>query len=1494
MRSFCAWFRSRLCLAVLLVSFSGMVGCQNGPAGGGGGAVGGDPAAGQALYEANNCAGCHGQAGADDPQTAGAADLVALGSLAIQEHLTSGEHSGGSADELGFSSEDYADLEAYFAQVRANMGAEGEGESEGEGEGEGEVVAVGEGEAEEEGEGEEEGADEGENEPPTAEAGESLVVTEGTLAVLDGSLSRDPDGDPLTYSWSQTDGARVDLRNATATKPSFTAPDVEDRTFLRFSLTVNDGEYADQDSVTVEIAEAAALVMSLSADAGPDREVAEGESVTLDGGGSRSVPDGPVTFTWSQTGGPPVELVGAGEAVANFVAPEVDSSTAVEFELKLEQGGQVSRDSVSVQILDLVTPASVICPVQFVVAAEGGEPSEPVEGTRPLTVTCTAVATVGSALPEGTYVWLFDGAEDSGPMSTHSERSHVFTTVGPHTVAFILTLAGGVAPLSCVSSETGANHVEVYVSEPSGGGGSGGGGGGGGGGGSSSPECSADSDCDDGEYCNGAETCNGDGLCQAGDDPCPGEMCRESDDQCVACLAHSDCDDGSFCNGAERCNAGGQCFAGLAPCAGLVCDEDEDVCTGCVADADCDNGQYCDGAETCDGEGVCQDGGAPCPGQLCRESDETCVECLDDTDCYDGLYCTGVETCDANGDCQAGVDPCPGQMCRESDDACVECLADGDCDDGTFCNGTETCDANGDCQGGSEPCTTLACDEDLDACVACEQDSECDDGVYCNGAETCDGTGHCQPGADPCPGQFCRESDDACVECLTDAGCDDGAYCNGVETCDGDGNCQGGTDPCPGQMCRESDNTCVNCLVDGDCSDDLYCSGVETCDANGNCQAGTDPCLGQMCRESDDACVECLADGDCDDGFYCNGVETCDTGGACQPGSNPCGAGEQCIEASDSCVEGVAWTPPVGIPDAEFGIHQEAEDLVPRPDPWDEPTPGYYYVDRYNANATDSSNPYGTPAKPRQTIPSPLNPGDVVELHGTYDYNPGSRILISGSGTLAQPIFIRGQSDANRPLVTRKLFPGGDYQIFENLEMTGDAPFEVLAPRHHIAFRHNLVHGVNTSFGRVRSDLGSDSGDTYVEYVVFYDNEIHELGDWQAAEEHDWNGVIIQRQARYVWVVDNLIYHCQGDSVAVNTSSGSAPNPPQYVYIGRNTMFENQENAVDMKVCYDVVLSQNEMYEFRDTPGADPGYAVVMHDDQAPPGHPYPQRLWLLNNHIHHADGSASASNSDYVYFIGNVVHDIISSVGINENSAFARGHGLQNVGAFHCVMAHNVIYNCDQGISVFSGTEPRITHVFNNIVYDITNSHFEQYGTQGWHMLLDGGTADQCSADHNLFFQTGENIHISWYGFGTFTSLLAYQAGSGQGTGSLAVDPQFVDAAGGDFHVQAMGSPPVDSGVGNGYASTFASAYGGLDIDMDRDGVARPKDGNLNLSSEYDLGAYEYVPGAEAGWPFPTEPGREVRGGCGIFNGITLIGLPLALLGWMSARSRRWTGVGR
>ncbi len=76
------------------------------------------------------------------------------------------------------------------------------------------------------------------NDIPTANAGPDQQARAGSLITLDGSGSSDPDGDSLTYGWSQAGGPLVTLSDPALAGPTFTAPN--HTTMLTFTLTVTD------------------------------------------------------------------------------------------------------------------------------------------------------------------------------------------------------------------------------------------------------------------------------------------------------------------------------------------------------------------------------------------------------------------------------------------------------------------------------------------------------------------------------------------------------------------------------------------------------------------------------------------------------------------------------------------------------------------------------------------------------------------------------------------------------------------------------------------------------------------------------------------------------------------------------------------------------------------------------------------------------------------------------------------------------------------------------------------------------------------------------------------------------------------------------------------------------------------------------------------------------------------------------------------------------
>jgi hypothetical protein len=188
------------------------------------------------------------------------------------------------------------------------------------------------------------------NHAPVAEPGADQFVNEGTAVMLNGSNSYDPDGDPITYQWTQTGGPAVTIMAADTDTANFTAPvlagGVGGPILLTFALRVSDAVLTDTKAiaVTVEQVDHAPI-----ANAGPSQTVNVGSVVVLDGRASADPDNDPiVSYTWTQTKGPTVTLDTTNPGQPRFTAP--GSSGPVTFELVVSDGGLSSTNAAQVTI----------------------------------------------------------------------------------------------------------------------------------------------------------------------------------------------------------------------------------------------------------------------------------------------------------------------------------------------------------------------------------------------------------------------------------------------------------------------------------------------------------------------------------------------------------------------------------------------------------------------------------------------------------------------------------------------------------------------------------------------------------------------------------------------------------------------------------------------------------------------------------------------------------------------------------------------------------------------------------------------------------------------------------------------------------------------------------------------------------------------------------------------------------------------------------------
>lgn len=297
------------------------------------------------------------------------------------------------------------------------------------------------------------------NTPPTANAGSDVSARSDTSVFLNAFGSADTDGTILTYSWSQLSGVAVTLENANTPTPFFTTPIVNSDTPLTFRVTVTDDDAASSsDDVTVTIV---ANIFPV-ADAGSDRSAAASSQVVLDGSAS-SDSDGSIAgFAWSQTGGPPVTLADAEQAIASFTIPAtVTVGAQLTFQLTVtDDHGASATDDMVVTISTNADPVADAGPDQSV----GTETLVSLDGT-------------GSGDSDGTiasYSWVQTGGPEVD-LTGADQAIAAFTTPtlsSDTSLTFELTVADDLGTTASdtvtVSVITGSFTVSGTISVPHG------------------------------------------------------------------------------------------------------------------------------------------------------------------------------------------------------------------------------------------------------------------------------------------------------------------------------------------------------------------------------------------------------------------------------------------------------------------------------------------------------------------------------------------------------------------------------------------------------------------------------------------------------------------------------------------------------------------------------------------------------------------------------------------------------------------------------------------------------------------------------------------------------------------------------------------------------------------------------------------------------------------------------------------------------------------
>ncbi|WP_421773440.1 PKD domain-containing protein [Gracilimonas sp.] len=173
------------------------------------------------------------------------------------------------------------------------------------------------------------------NTAPVADAGSDIskdATGSATPVTLDGLGSSDPDGDALTYSWS--DGSSV-----VSTDASFTA-NLADGDYT-FTLTVSDGELTDSDEVSVSVVNTIPVLAAIE----DVTKEATGPTTPVTLTGSATDADGDqLTYTWSN-----------GETGQSLTVDQGVGSVTYTLTVTDEQGA-TDTENVTVTIKDTMAP----------------------------------------------------------------------------------------------------------------------------------------------------------------------------------------------------------------------------------------------------------------------------------------------------------------------------------------------------------------------------------------------------------------------------------------------------------------------------------------------------------------------------------------------------------------------------------------------------------------------------------------------------------------------------------------------------------------------------------------------------------------------------------------------------------------------------------------------------------------------------------------------------------------------------------------------------------------------------------------------------------------------------------------------------------------------------------------------------------------------------------------------------------------------------------
>jgi hypothetical protein len=475
-----------------------------------------------------------------------------------------------------------------------------------------------------------------------------------------------------------------------------------------------------------------------------------------------------------------------------------------------------------------------------------------------------------------------------------------------------------------------------------------------------------------------------------------------------------------------------------------------------------------------------------------------------------------------------------------------------------------------------------------------------------------------------------------------------------------------------------------------------------------------------------------------------------------------------------------------------------------------------YYV----SPTGNDSNP-GTQAAPWRTV-----------QHAADAARAGSTVMVRG-GTYEELVSINVSGNASDGFITFKSYPGEaavfdasrftpsgrqgiltihnqSYVRIEGFEIRNFVTAEhrlsplgidVIGSGSHIELLKNNVHHIQQTFegqdapGRGGNAFGiaiyGTDAKTPMTDLIIDGNEVHHLKTGSS------ESLVVNGNVTGFRITHNVIRDNNNIGIDVIGFERTAPDPE---------VDQARDGVVSENLVYNITSKGNPAY------GMDESSDGIYVDGGT--------RILIERNVMHDVDfGIELASEhkdraSSYVIARNNLIyHSHTAGVSIG-------GYAPERGRTEHCTIINNTLYDNDTsgtGAGEFQMQWNMSDNIFaNNIVYAGSRCQFSITKTQ-----VDNHHPP-AAIDHNFYYCSAGSAASTWAGFsGTVTGFERYVEATGNDRHSRFLDPQFVDAAAGDFHLRPN-SPALGAGI------TDALPTGELDLDAS----PRVKSGKIDLGS--------------------------------------------------------------